>query len=81
MTLTFIDFCESSRGAVTREFETAIAALNHDDANPIRQYLGLPLQHECEDCGAEEILVPHGKNLICLACYAEREAFLDEATK
>ena len=35
----------------------------------------------CKDNGAEEILVPHGKNLICLACYAEREAFLDEATK
>lgn len=61
-----------------REFETVYAAWKIGDLNPMRQYLGLPLQHECEDCGADQVLVPHGKSLVCIACCAEREAFLNE---
>lgn len=65
----------------SREFESALAAYTHDDMNPLRQYLGLPIQHECEDCGQEHELVGHGKSLVCLACYAERDAFLNDIYK
>jgi hypothetical protein len=59
-----------------REFESAFAAFEHGDANPTRQYLGLPLQMPCEDCGEESIPHGHGKSIVCLPCYAHREAFL-----
>jgi hypothetical protein len=60
----------------SRAFETALAAFQHDDANPMRQYLSLPLQMPCEDCGEESIPHGHGKSIVCLPCYAAREAFL-----
>jgi hypothetical protein len=70
--------CNSASPGVSREFESAHAAMLHDDPNPMRQHLGMPLKHACEDCESEQELVPHGKSLICLACYAEREAFMQD---
>jgi len=60
-------------------FQTVFAAWRIGDLNPMRQYLGLPLMHVCEDCDGEHILIPHGKSLVCIACYAERDAFLNES--
>lgn len=68
----------ASHGPVSKEFESAWAAFQHNDPNPIRQYLGLPLKHPCEDCDTEEMLIGHGKSLVCLACAAERDAFLED---
>ena len=69
-----------NRRATEREkmFNTVYAAWKIGELNPMRQYLGLPMLHECEDCGGEHILIPHGKSLLCIACYAEREAFLND---
>lgn len=60
------------------EFDSAMAAFNHGDANPMRQHMDLPLKGDCEDCGKEEFLHPHGKNLICFPCMFSRDSFLKE---
>lgn len=62
-------------------FDSAMAAMDHNDANPIRQYLGLPLKGYCEDCDMEDVLMPHGKSLVCRDCYGERQTFLEEVIK
>lgn len=79
----FIDYqgypgCSTELPSSSREFDTAMAAMRCNDPNPMRQYLGLPLMGPCEDCDREQPLFGHGKSLICLACYAERDAFLND---
>ena len=62
----------------TREFQTALAAFHCGDANPMRQYLELPLQVPCDDCGADSLFIAHGKSLLCSDCFVDREAFLHD---
>ena len=66
---------------MSRQFESALAAMQHGDHNPMRQYLRLfPLHMDCEDCGETTVCVSHGKSVICKPCHAIREAFLAEIT-
>ena len=60
----------------TREFQTVLAAFHCGDANPMRQYLELPLQIPCDDCGNDSLFIPHGKSLLCADCFVDRENFL-----
>ena len=62
----------------TREFQTALAAFHCGDANPMRQYLGLPLQVPCDDCDTDAPFIPHGKSLLCADCFVDRESFLSD---
>lgn len=68
--------CTAALPSSSREFESAMAALRCNDPNPMRQYLDIPLKHECEDCGEDRELVGHGKSLVCEACNVIRNVFL-----
>ena len=66
-------------------FDSAFAAHCMGDSNPMRQYLGLPLQGDCEDCGKERILHAHStRSLVCADCAVARdmelENFLDRVS-
>lgn len=60
------------------EFDSALAAFRCGDFNPIRLYLGLPLKTPCDDCGEETTGRPHGKEVLCVSCFVDRESFLDQ---
>lgn len=58
---------------VSRAFESALAAFRCGDANPMRQYLALPLKQECQDCGRECITTPwDNRELLCGDCFMDR---------
>ena len=59
--------------------ESALAAFRHGDNQPLCQALGMfPLPGDCEDCGRNTVLKPHGKSVVCDECYQDRETFLNE---
>ena len=63
------------------DFRSCLAAYRCGDSNPLRNFLGLDLKGECEDCGEEHRQFGHGKSLVCLRCWIEREKFLAEVIK
>ena len=75
-----------SHGSPTYGFDafgSAMTALRCGDANPLRLYLGLPLQGECEDCEQSRVLVESFNALCCKDCAMlrrmELESFLDHS--